>query len=114
MMPGLLKYTGRGGGGTPVAALTMRPVGEVTMADDTLPARGTRGKTRYVLATCALCGKQRYADPRYADRPCWPCAQRRRGKHLASDHPLYTRWKAMIDRCINPECKHYGNYGGRG
>jgi len=28
--------------------------------------------------------------------------------------PEYRAWKAMIERCENPNCKHYRNYGGRG
>ena len=28
--------------------------------------------------------------------------------------PLYSTWRNMIDRCTNPENKHYKNYGGRG
>lgn len=30
------------------------------------------------------------------------------------DHPLYGVWKAMRQRCNNPRCKDYPNYGGRG
>ena len=30
------------------------------------------------------------------------------------DHPLYPTWAAMHDRCHNPRCVAYENYGGRG
>lgn len=28
--------------------------------------------------------------------------------------PIYHTWHHMIDRCINPKCSNYTNYGGRG
>lgn len=34
--------------------------------------------------------------------------------HGLSDHPLYTVYKRVIDRCYNPKHKSYPNYGGRG
>ena len=29
-------------------------------------------------------------------------------------HPLYSTWAEMRKRCLNKNCKHWGNYGGRG
>ncbi len=29
-------------------------------------------------------------------------------------HPLYSIWSGMLQRCNNPNCKGYRNYGGRG
>lgn len=34
--------------------------------------------------------------------------------HGMSDHYLYKRWHAMLDRCRNPNHKNYKHYGGRG
>lgn len=34
--------------------------------------------------------------------------------HGKADHPLYNTLRKMIDRCYNPECKDYSNYGNRG
>jgi len=34
--------------------------------------------------------------------------------HGLSKHPLYPCWKAMLNRCENPEDRHYPNWGGRG
>jgi hypothetical protein len=34
--------------------------------------------------------------------------------HGLSRHPLYVVWSNMIDRCKNPKCAAYKNYGGRG
>lgn len=35
-------------------------------------------------------------------------------KHGLSKSPLYGRWKNMLDRCYNPACTAYPDYGGRG
>jgi hypothetical protein len=34
--------------------------------------------------------------------------------HGLSRHPLYNVWKNIIDRCYNPKCKAFKNYGNRG
>ena len=34
--------------------------------------------------------------------------------HGKSRTRLYTIWRAIIERCYNPQHKHYKNYGGRG
>lgn len=34
--------------------------------------------------------------------------------HGLSKDPLYMRWNQIKMRCLNPSCKSYGNYGGRG
>lgn len=33
---------------------------------------------------------------------------------LANKHPLYATWKTMRQRCLNPKCKKFKNYGIRG
>lgn len=35
-------------------------------------------------------------------------------KHGLRYHPLYLRWNNIIQRCKNPKCHAYKNYGGRG
>lgn len=37
-------------------------------------------------------------------REKWPC----------EEHPMYTRWLAITQRCTNPNCSNYPNYGARG
>lgn len=32
----------------------------------------------------------------------------------SNQHPLYQTWKDMRKRCLNPKCKSFENYGGRG
>lgn len=34
--------------------------------------------------------------------------------HGLTKHYLYSTWTSMLDRCRNPESKHYKDYGGRG
>ncbi len=35
-------------------------------------------------------------------------------KHGLADNPLYNTWRGMIDRCHNPDCLQFTNYGARG
>ena len=35
-------------------------------------------------------------------------------KHGLCNHPLYSVWRSMIQRCERPKHKHYDIYGGRG
>jgi hypothetical protein len=46
-------------------------------------------------------------------RGCMPRAENRR-THGNSHTKLYWIWAAMRDRCSNPNCPSYKNYGGRG
>lgn len=34
--------------------------------------------------------------------------------HGLTNHPLYKVWSSMKDRCLNPSCHAYKDYGGRG
>lgn len=34
--------------------------------------------------------------------------------HELTNHPVYGIWRAMINRCQNPNTQHYDSYGGRG
>lgn len=40
------------------------------------------------------------------------CLMKKHG--LSKTHPLYQVWLSMRERCNNPKCKGYPNYGGRG
>lgn len=43
------------------------------------------------------------------------CAQRRSAtRHGLSNHPEYSRWNGMIERCYRPSVKSYEFYGARG
>lgn len=37
-----------------------------------------------------------------------------REQHKLTSHPLYDRWRAMHQRCSNPNHKNFGRYGARG
>lgn len=37
-----------------------------------------------------------------------------RARHGMVDTPEYRAWAAMIERCENPRCRYYKNYGARG
>src|SRR4030095_1421543 len=34
--------------------------------------------------------------------------------HRLSFHPIYRRWRGMLNRCYNPHYEHFAFYGGRG
>ena len=54
------------------------------------------GKTK----SCGCLGKEQLAEGRT--------------KHSGSKRPEYKLWSGIIQRCTNPNNKHYRNYGGRG
>lgn len=79
-----------------------------------------RGKAAYFTFECD-CGARFSAQKsnvgakaqRGGCRECNPV------KHLsapngATAHPLYKRWVNMMDRCSNPGCKSFPDYGARG
>lgn len=35
-------------------------------------------------------------------------------RHGMTSHPLYKKYRRMVERCENPNCKSYKDYGGRG
>jgi hypothetical protein len=51
-------------------------------------------------------------------RSCGCLQQESRGAtqrtHGRTGTPEYKLWQGMIKRCVNPRCKSYANYGGRG
>jgi hypothetical protein len=52
---------------------------------------------------------------RQAEPMCPPCREKSRpAKGQSGKHPLFNIWKAMIQRCENPNHTHYASYGGRG
>lgn len=43
------------------------------------------------------------------------CVQRERSAtHLLTKTPFLSRWRHMMDRCYNPDCEAFPDYGGRG
>ena len=41
----------------------------------------------------------------------WP---RRTNTENLQNHPYYTMWNSLVQRCTNPKAAHYASYGGRG
>lgn len=76
-----------------------------------------RGKPNGVRVRCD-CGREKDTCSRSVRRGrtrscgCMQKASARR--HGFSICPEYHRWRAMIDRCHNPQNVGYANYGGRG
>jgi len=75
-----------------------------------------------ILAPCPRCGILRWNPPSRSHRMCKSCAvtvvaqdpSKRRHKHRLSASATYTTWISMRARCLNPKCKSYPAYGGRG
>jgi hypothetical protein len=82
---------------------------------------GARGPTHYWNARCG-CGAEREVAGESLKRGlstcCRRCARRVPMKpvvsHGMSESITYRSWKAMIQRCHNPNAQHYAYYGGRG
>ena len=82
---------------------------------DTIP--GTGKKHRFLLK-CNHCGAVVTRGPTavHSGRIMCDCSKEtvpnKRGTKTKS--PLYNSYRAMIERCYNPNSHHYHNYGGRG
>lgn len=68
----------------------------------------------YCLVQCA-CGQQTECKMYHLlagnGVACIGCSKK---THVLTDEPEYNVWAQMIQRCNNPKCKAYKNYGGRG
>lgn len=86
----------------------------------------SRGETRYVtriywVCECA-CGTRKQVSGvhlvagKSTNCGCSKAKGPRSGqfKHGKSDTPEHNAWMRMIDRCSNPNCPEWHNYGGRG
>ncbi len=85
----------------------------------------TDGHTKWYLCECD-CGnvkEVRASCLKRGDTKSCGCLSRElaseRGKNLLQKHGwygtrLYSIWHQIVDRCTNPKCKHYKDYGGRG
>lgn len=70
-----------------------------------------------VIVRCD-CGVEREACSRSVrrgrTRSCGCLQKGAAMRHGASGHPLYGRWRSMLDRCYSPTRGNYKYYGGRG
>lgn len=73
------------------------------------------GKSLFQVKIKCVCGVTKWVEERSVRRglvkSCGRCASK---THGASKSNEYAVWRAMLDRCINPNHKAYVNYGGRG
>jgi hypothetical protein len=86
------------------------------------PTENSKEKVRFGIYKCGFCGTEFRASTqsilRGKTKSCG-CYKKQNLKELKTKHGLgYTRlyniWKSMKDRTLNPKCKKYSNYGGRG
>lgn len=76
-------------------------------------------KHKYLHCKCLECGKEYDVDiynlVNSKSGMCKACNNRKTWtKHGLSNHPLYTVFKDMHNRCENPKNHRYADYGGRG
>jgi len=90
------------------------------VADLGMRETGTKGKrTRFVLVECPVCKKVFETKPTAVKRgdatKCRRCACKTAGRtHGESKTRLYSTWKAIKNRCHNPNSSDYPQYGARG
>jgi hypothetical protein len=71
---------------------------------------------RYVLCLCD-CGQKkvlRLTHLKGGQQACGCLVEFRKVTHGRSSSPEYRSWTHIIDRCCNPQCVDYPNWGGRG
>ena len=101
----------------PFSELEGRIFGRLTIVSDF----GTSASGRIVLCKCE-CGKEKRVRvsllKKGSTKSCGCLAKELLGKthliHGLTGHPLHTVWNSMIQRCYDPKCEAYPNYGGRG
>lgn len=73
---------------------------------------------RAVIGRCSCGDERRYFAAnlkRQSEPMCPSCRERARpSKGQSGKHPLFNIWKAMIQRCENPNHTWFARYGGRG
>lgn len=76
---------------------------------------GTSGKRPTWLCRCD-CGKE-WVRTSWGFNPLTKscgCATPKAKKHDRYNHPLFSTWRGMMDRCLYPLSTAYGRYGARG
>ena len=86
------------------------------------PTESSKGKTRFGLYKCGLCGTEFKANTNNVvqgkTRSCG-CYHKRRASETHKTHGLrstrlYDIWRGIKKRVLNPKNKRYNDYGGRG
>lgn len=82
------------------------------------PTEKSKEKKRYGLYQCQYCGKEFEVQTRSIKdgntKSCGCQSPAHNNPHGRGNHPLYSTWYMMRDRCHNPKNSRYENYGGRG
>lgn len=102
--------------------LSGRTFGRLTVLSRALDRVRTSGKTRAMWLCRCECGRERIIQGAIlrsgASRSCGCFSNELRSKALAvhgmGEDNRYGIWRAMKERCRNPEVMHYRYYGGRG
>lgn len=92
-----------------------------------LPSTYKQGKTRIQRTRwgqfrCLHCGSlfksnlfsAKKIQVKYCSKKCVMAATRTEVEGGNNNHPLYSRWLSMRQRCLNPHSTNYKNYGARG
>ena len=81
-----------------------------------LEPTGARAPNGNIVWLCVCdCGTlKEVATDKLKGRRIVTCGCGRDGSSRLSDHPLYSTWENINQRCYNPNCPEYPNYGGRG
>lgn len=85
------------------------------------PKENSKFKKRFGIYKC-VCGKEfkvQTDNIKSGHTKSCGCLQAKSRKescitHGLTNHPIFDRWYAMVDRVTNPKNKAYKNYGGRG
>ena len=81
----------------------------------TYPSKDRTCYRYYGNFLCPVCGKiiECRMDRGPKAKTCQPC-NIGKIKHGLREHPLYSRWCGMKNRCSSPTAPSYKHYGGRG
>lgn len=96
----------------------------LTVIKEIAPRIRNNGKPRRVLLCKCICGKEKeilfqsFTIGRVASCGCLQSESAKKGKyartHGLSNHPLFTVWRCMINRCYDVNHKGYKYYGAKG
>lgn len=87
-----------------------------------LKNQGSKPGSGYQMLCRCECGREKVVSKNHltnGDTRSCGCFHADRTSEISKRHgltgtPIYARWRAMLQRCINPKNKSWENYGGRG
>lgn len=89
--------------------------GQWTIIGEIFSKRDNSGKpVKFCVArcSCGIIGTPRISQlVNGGSKNCIYCVNKKHGHWY---EPLWRNWKALLDRCLNPNHKRYKDYGGRG